>query len=71
MAPPSGSGTTCSKAATAAQALAGLHSRTLDNQHTQQWVVDDAPDQLRTRLATTHTGSELSLDHLLNQSPTS
>jgi hypothetical protein len=23
--------------------LAGLHSRTLDGQHTQQWVVDDAP----------------------------
>jgi type VI secretion system secreted protein VgrG len=51
--------------------LAGLHSRTLDGQHTQQWVVDDAPGQLRTRLATTHTGSELSLGHLINQSPTS
>ena len=51
--------------------LAGLHSRTLDGQHTQQWVVDDAPGQLRTRLATTHTGSELSLGHLINQSPSS
>jgi type VI secretion system secreted protein VgrG len=29
------------------------------------------PGQLRTRLATTHTGSELSLGHLINQSPTS
>jgi type VI secretion system secreted protein VgrG len=37
--------------------LAGLHSRTLDGQHTQQWVVDDAPGQLRTRLATTHTAA--------------
>lgn len=51
--------------------LAGLHSRTLDGAHTQQWVVDDAPGQLRTRLATTHTGSELSLGHLINQSPSS
>ncbi|MCA6216261.1 type VI secretion system tip protein VgrG [Ideonella sp. B7] len=55
--------------------LAGLHSRTLDGQHTQQWVVDDAPGQLRTRLATTPSssggGSELSLGHLIHQSPTS
>ena len=35
-----------------------------------QWVVDDAPGQLRTRLATSENAGQLSLGHLIHQAPT-
>ncbi|PKO85847.1 MAG: type VI secretion system tip protein VgrG [Betaproteobacteria bacterium HGW-Betaproteobacteria-12] len=36
-----------------------------------QWVVDDAPGQLRTRLATSENASQLALGHLIHQAPES
>ncbi|HEX6735822.1 MAG TPA: type VI secretion system Vgr family protein, partial [Azonexus sp.] len=36
-----------------------------------QWVVDDAPGQLRTRLATSENASQLSFGHLIHQAPDS
>lgn len=36
-----------------------------------QWVIDDAPGQLRTRLATSENASQLSLGHLIHQAPES
>ena len=47
--------------------LAGLHSQGLDGAGHNQWVVDDAPGQLRTRLSTSYAGSELGLGHLITQ----
>ncbi|MCK9986073.1 MAG: type VI secretion system secreted protein VgrG [Azoarcus sp.] len=34
-----------------------------------QWLADDTPGQLRTRLATSHAASQLSLGHLVEQAP--
>ena len=36
-----------------------------------QWVTDDAPGQLRTRLATSENASQLGLGHLIHQAPES
>ncbi|MDR1999921.1 MAG: type VI secretion system tip protein VgrG [Zoogloeaceae bacterium] len=36
-----------------------------------QWVLDDAPGQLRTRLASSENASQLGLGHLIHQSPDS
>ncbi|MBS1140760.1 MAG: Rhs element Vgr protein [Proteobacteria bacterium] len=36
-----------------------------------QWVVDDAPGQLRSRLATSENASQLGLGHLIHQAPDS
>lgn len=36
-----------------------------------QWLIDDAPGQLRTRLATSENAGQLSLGHLIHQSPES
>ncbi|WP_295003836.1 type VI secretion system Vgr family protein [uncultured Dechloromonas sp.] len=36
-----------------------------------QWVTDDAPGQLRTRLATSENATQLSLGHLIHQAPES
>lgn len=36
-----------------------------------QWVIDDAPGQLRTRLATSENAGQLSLGHLIDQAPES
>jgi type VI secretion system secreted protein VgrG len=54
--------------------LSGWHSRPLDDEGTNQWVIDDATGQLRMRLASHSTGSpwsELSLGHLISQGATS
>ncbi|HSI51705.1 MAG TPA: type VI secretion system Vgr family protein [Ideonella sp.] len=51
--------------------LSGLHSQGLDGGGHNQWVVDDAPGQLRTRLTTSYAGSELGLGHLIGQSASS
>ncbi len=36
-----------------------------------QWVADDAPDQLRTRFASSYADSQLGLGHLIHQDPRS
>ncbi|WP_310733373.1 phage baseplate assembly protein V, partial [Ideonella azotifigens] len=46
--------------------LAGWHSRGLDGSGHNQWVVDDAPGQLRTRLSTSYAASEIGLGHLIS-----
>src|SRR5690606_29253974 len=45
--------------------LSGLHSQSHDGQGTQQWVIDDTPGQLRTRLHTTLADSRLELGYLV------
>ncbi|MCR5885989.1 type VI secretion system tip protein VgrG [Rhizobacter sp. J219] len=50
--------------------LSGWHSRTLDDDGGNQWVIDDATGQLRMRLASHSAGSpwsELSLGHIISQ----
>lgn len=46
--------------------LSGLHTRSHDGSGTQQWVVDDTPGQLRTRLHTTLADSRLELGYLID-----
>lgn len=45
--------------------LSGLHTRGHDGGGTQQWVIDDTPGQLRTRLHTTLADSRLELGYLI------
>lgn len=45
--------------------LSGLHSQSLDGGGTQQWVMDDAPGQLRQRLHTTLADARLELGYLV------
>lgn len=50
--------------------VSGWHSRTLDDNGLNQWVIDDATGQLRMRLASQSSGSpwsELSLGHVISQ----
>ncbi|MCQ6963984.1 type VI secretion system tip protein VgrG [Aromatoleum toluolicum] len=42
-----------------------------DGQGFNQWLADDTPGQLRTRLASSHAASQLSLGHLVEQAPRS
>ena len=51
--------------------LSGLHSRGLDGQGHNQWLVDDTPGQLRTRLLSSAGDTELALGHLIDQRPDS
>ncbi|WP_259373907.1 type VI secretion system Vgr family protein [Ideonella azotifigens] len=51
--------------------LAGWHSRGLDGSGHNQWVVDDAPGQLRTRLSTSYAASEIGLGHLISHGTSS
>lgn len=54
--------------------LSGWHSRTLDDDGSNQWVIDDATGQLRMRLASQSAGSpwsELSLGHIISQGSSS
>jgi len=56
--------------------LSGIHSHGLthDNNGPQdynQWVIDDTPDQLRMRLASSTAASQLNLGHLIQQRPES
>lgn len=46
--------------------LSGLHSQSLDGSGTQQWVLDDAPGQLRQRLHTSLADSRLELGYLID-----
>jgi len=50
--------------------LSGWMSHNFENGH-NQWVVDDAPSQLRTRLSTSENASQLALGHLIHQAPES
>ncbi len=51
--------------------IAGMHAPTLDGSGWGQWLIDDATGQLRTRLASSHTASQLNLGYLVHQGPTS
>ncbi|QOW23191.1 type VI secretion system tip protein VgrG [Lysobacter avium] len=46
--------------------LSGLHTQSLDGSDTQQWVMDDAPGQLRQRLHTSLADSRLELGYLID-----
>jgi type VI secretion system secreted protein VgrG len=50
--------------------LAGWMSHNFDHGH-NQWLIDDAPGQLRTRLSTSENASQLSLGHLIHHAPES
>ncbi|MBS1129853.1 MAG: Rhs element Vgr protein [Proteobacteria bacterium] len=50
--------------------LSGWMSHNHEEGH-NQWVVDDAPGQLRTRLATSENAGQLGLGHLVHQAPES
>lgn len=47
--------------------IAGTHTHALDNSGHNQWLHDDAPGQLRQRMATSQAGSELNLGYLIHQ----
>ena len=53
--------------------VSGWHSHNHEGKAagTNQWLTDDAPGQLRTRLATSETEAQLGLGHLIDQSLTS
>lgn len=53
--------------------ISGWNSETHsgDGQGFNQWLTDDTPGQLRTRLTSSHSASQLSLGHLVEQSPQS
>ncbi|MEZ0470342.1 type VI secretion system Vgr family protein [Luteimonas salinilitoris] len=46
--------------------VSGLHSQAHDGAGTQQWVLDDTPGQLRTRLHTSLADSRLELGYLID-----
>ncbi|MFZ7096139.1 type VI secretion system Vgr family protein [Luteimonas dalianensis] len=50
--------------------LSGLHTQSHDAGGTQQWVVDDTPGQLRTRLHTSLADSRLELGYLIDHGDT-
>jgi len=47
------------------------HNHGRDDTGFNQWLTDDAPGQLRTRLATSYAESQLSLGHLIQHAPQS
>ena len=51
--------------------LSGLHTASHDGSGTQQWVVDDTPGQLRTRLHSSLADSRLELGYLIEHQNTS
>ncbi len=50
--------------------LSGLHTQSHDGGGTQQWVIDDTPGQLRTRLQTSLADSRLELGYLIEHGDT-
>ena len=50
--------------------LSGWMSHNFEEGH-NQWVLDDSPGQLRTRLATSENAGQLGLGHLIHQAPDS
>lgn len=51
--------------------LSGWHTRSLDGSGYNEWQTDDTPAQVRTRLASSHSASQLNLGHLINIAPDS
>ncbi|WP_269791103.1 type VI secretion system tip protein TssI/VgrG [Stenotrophomonas sp. Iso1] len=51
--------------------LSGLHTAAHDGSGTQQWVIDDTPGQLRTRLHSSLADSRLELGYLIDHQNTS
>lgn len=51
--------------------LSGLHTQSHDGSGTQQWVIDDTPGQLRTRLHSSLADSRLELGYLIEHQNTS
>lgn len=49
--------------------LSGIHTQGIDGGGFNQWQTDVTAQQLRTRLATSSAGSEMSLGHLIEQFP--
>lgn len=49
--------------------LSGIHSHGFDGSGYNQWQLDDAPGQVRTRLATSTASTQLSLGYLIHQAP--
>ncbi|MET0323285.1 MAG: type VI secretion system Vgr family protein [Duganella sp.] len=49
--------------------ISGIHSNNFDGGGYNQWVVDDTPGQLRTRLATSSAATQLNLGYLVQQAP--
>ena len=52
------------------QVLSGWHSQALGGDGYNQWVVDDHPGQLRTRLASSTANSQLSLGYVMSHGAT-
>jgi type VI secretion system secreted protein VgrG len=51
--------------------ISGWHATSLDGSGYNQWLSDDAPGQVRTRLASSQAASQLNLGHLINHAPDS
>nr|GEU28665.1 hypothetical protein [Tanacetum cinerariifolium] len=49
--------------------ISGIHSNNFDGGGYNQWVIDDTPGQLRTRLATSSAATQLNLGYLVQQAP--
>lgn len=49
--------------------LSGIHSNAFDGAGWNQWQLDDAPRQVRMRLATSTAATQLNLGYLVQQSP--
>lgn len=49
--------------------LSGIHSHGFDGSGYNQWQLDDAPGQVRTRLATSTASTQLNLGYLIHQAP--
>jgi type VI secretion system secreted protein VgrG len=49
--------------------ISGMHSNNFDGGGYNQWMVDDTPGQLRTRLASSSAATQLNLGYLVHQAP--
>lgn len=52
-----------------AGALSGIHSKNFDGSGYNQWQIDDTPGQLRMRLASSTSATQLNLGYLIQQPP--
>ncbi|WLA18003.1 type VI secretion system tip protein VgrG [Xanthomonas citri pv. glycines] len=68
VAPPFGGG--LDESASHPGTLSGLHTQSHDGSGTQQWLLDDTPGQLRTRLHTSLADTRLDLGYLVQHSDT-
>lgn len=51
--------------------ISGWHSTSLDGSGHNQWLADDAPAQVRSRVASSQASSQLNLGHLIDHAPDS